>query len=172
MAADFSAVSLLPSSSPQAGLPTHSCLLQSSTSEPSFPLLNHTPSVTWYRVSFQLTLMGQSIQKNLISGILSAKARKQQKEQPPTGLHTPPAQFTKIKKNQIHSLQSNTDINPSGGCLISPHRNLITQLTTHQGGEIHLSLDAQRKQVLLLKSGSSDILEIYIYNHHFHGTVR
>lgn len=87
MAANLSAVSLLPSSTPQAVLPTHSCLLQSSASEPSFPLLNHTPSVTWYCVSFQLTLKGQSIQKNLISGILSAKARKQQKEQPP---HEPP----------------------------------------------------------------------------------
>lgn len=100
--------------------------------------------------------------KNLISGLPGAKARKQQKEKRPTSPQTPPAQFTKLTKKQIRSLQSDTDINPSGCCLISPHRNLITQLATHQGGEIHLSLDACRKQVLLLKGGSNDILGMEI----------
>lgn len=118
---------------------------------------------------------GPDESKNLTSGIPAAKARKQPKEKHPASARTPPVQFTKATKRQVRSLRSDTDINPSGGCLISPHRNLITQLTTHQGGEIHLSLDACRKQALLLKGGSSDILEVYIHiytqAHHFYRTV-
>lgn len=73
----------------------------------------------------------------------------------------PQAQFPPMTKQWMDSLQGQADINPSGHCLVSPHRNSITQLTTHQGGEIHLSPDACRKQ-LLLKGGSSDRLDVYI----------
>ena len=141
----------------QAVLRTHSCLLPSSASQSSFPPLNHTPS-------FQLTFVGQLIQKKKKTDFRDTRC-KSQKTTKRKAPHKPSNTFSTVHwdtKKQIHSLRSYTDINPSESCLISPHRNLITQLTTYQGGEIHLSLDACRKHILLLKGGSSDILERYI----------
>lgn len=101
--------------------------------------------------------------KNLTSRIPGATPRYNKKKTPsPRACQHLQLSSLRQQKKETDSLQGATDINPSGSCLISPRRNLITQLTTHQGGEIHLSLDACRKQVLLLKGGSNDVLGVYI----------